>query len=187
MPYPTQVTYDQLIETAWELVERDGLDQLSLARLAAQFNIKAPSLYKHIKNKAALIRAVNAYTLERLFAQLYDAIEDNTQPQAQLMAMATAFRAFAHAYPTTYTLAFSTVEPNQRPDPAEQEQAVLPLQACVAALTGDADSLPALRGLLALIHGYCMLELNAQLQRGGDLSATYEQVVRRYLAGWHPD
>jgi hypothetical protein len=29
-----------------------------------------------------------------------------------------------------------------------------------------------------------MLELNGQFQRGGDLSLTFEEIVKAYLQGW---
>lgn len=184
MPYPAQTTFEDLIETAWRLVETEGVDRLSLNRVATAVGIKAPSLYNYVANKAALVKAINTLTLERLFAALEDAISEMKTPNDKLMALARAYRAFAHAHPTTYTLAFTTIEATKRPDHDKQLRMVLPLQAVVAQITGEADSLPAMRGLLALIHGYAMLELNQQLQRGGDLTATYEQVVATYLHGW---
>jgi AcrR family transcriptional regulator len=38
------------------------VDNVSLAMLAASFGIKAPSLYRHVKNKAELLQAVNLLT-----------------------------------------------------------------------------------------------------------------------------
>ena len=55
--------------------------------------------------------------------------------------------------------------------------------AALAEWAGEADSLPALRGLWALAHGYVSLELTDSLQRGGDLSATFDRAIRAYLAG----
>jgi hypothetical protein len=54
----------------------------------------------------------------------------------------------------------------------------------MAEITGEAESLPALRGLLALMHGFVMLELAQQFRRGGDLDAAYDKAVRAYLNGW---
>jgi hypothetical protein len=42
----------------------------------------------------------------------------------------------------------------------------------------------ALRGALALVHGYVMLELKNQFQHGGDLRLAFEASVRAYLRGW---
>lgn len=184
MPYPAQVTHESIVETAWELVEAEGLDQLSLGRLAAALGIKAPSLYKHIASKAALLKAVNELTEARLFEALAPALEQMDDPRQRLLNLARAYRAFALEHPVTYVLAYTTSDPDSRPDPARQEAAALPLQAVVAEITGEADSLAALRGLWALIHGFVLLEIHAQFRRGGELSAAYEQALAAYLDGW---
>lgn len=184
MPYPAQVTRERIIETARELIERDGFDQLSLARLAEALHIKAPSLYRHISNKADLLREVNLETNQRLIATLQKAGETTANVVPQLLAIASAYRDFAHANPAIYMLAFSNTFPESRPDAAVLAQMVLPIQAAVAPLSGEENSLTALRGLLALMHGFVILELNEQFQRGGDLEATFMQVVETYLRGW---
>ncbi|MEM8862291.1 MAG: TetR-like C-terminal domain-containing protein [Chloroflexota bacterium] len=51
-------------------------------------------------------------------------------------------------------------------------------------VTGEENSLVALRGLLAITHGFVSLEINGQYRRGGDLSQAFEVVVRAYLSGW---
>jgi hypothetical protein len=58
------------------------------------------------------------------------------------------------------------------------------IQKIIVQISGEEKSLPALRGLLAITHGYIMLELNGQFQRGGDLSLTFEEIVKAYLQGW---
>jgi hypothetical protein len=54
----------------------------------------------------------------------------------------------------------------------------------MAAISGVEDSLAALRGALALLHGFVMLELKDQFRRGGDLGETFEKVIEAYVAGW---
>jgi hypothetical protein len=60
----------------------------------------------------------------------------------------------------------------------------LPLQALMSAVSGPEDSLAALRGAMALVHGFVLLELHGQLRRGGDLAVDFDTVVRAYLRGW---
>lgn len=183
MPYPAQIDREQLILTAWEMVEAEGTESLSLGRLAAKLGIKAPSLYNHIQNKAALIRAVNEMTQHRLFTSLNDVIQqENTE--AQLLAIAIAYREFALAHPTIYMLAFSTIEAEARPDPDEQENAALTLQVIVARLVKDeAYALPFLRGFWALVHGFVMLEINQQFRRDGSIDDAYIQSVKAFIEG----
>jgi AcrR family transcriptional regulator len=183
MPYPAQTNRATIVATARELIEREGAETVSLAQLAATLGIKAPSLYRHIPNKDALLQAVNTLTIQELFAVYEVALRDAPQaPQARVLAICRAHRAFAHANRRTYTLAFSNAIPAQRPPDELLEQLVLPVEALLADVVGRA--LSALRGLLALMHGFVMLEINDQLRRGGDLTATFEAAVAAYLAGW---
>ena len=187
MPYPARVNYDTIVETAWDLVESEGgIDQVSLSKLATALGIKAPSLYRYVKNKAALLRAVNQVTNTRLFAAIGPVLADCEFPDTvtRLAAAAQALRAFAHVHPVTYTLAFTTADPEVRPNPEDQEQSVLPFQGLIAEIAGEAQSLAALRGFLALIHGFVMLELHDQLRRGGDLDQAFAQSIDAYLRGW---
>jgi AcrR family transcriptional regulator len=183
MPYPAQTDRDIIVQTARALIEKEGAEQLSLAQLAATVGIKAPSLYRHIQNKAALIQAVNFLTFEQLFAAYDRALEAaEAEPKARLLALFRAHRAFAQANPVTYMLAFTTTDP--RLDEKLLERMVLPVQALMAALSGSEQSLAALRGALALLHGFVMLELNNQFRRGGDLDEAFEQAIEAYVAGW---
>ncbi len=184
MPYPAQLDYDSLIEKACEQIEAEGLAQLSLSKLAKEFGVKAPSLYKYVKNKAELVRAVNLRTTSNLVLTIVDEVPSDLGPVEKSVHLAKSYRRFAHRHPQLYSIIFSYQEAESRPDPVELANLAGMLEAVMLGLTDSEHTLPALRGLFALVHGYVMLELNEQFQRGGDLDETYEQVVRAYLVGW---
>jgi AcrR family transcriptional regulator len=188
MPYPGQVEPAQIVEQARAMIEAEGAEALSLHKLATALGVKAPSLYRHVGHKAELLRAVNAGTVTQLLAALHDVdSQRTTPPQAQLLAIFQAFRRFAHAYPQSYQLLFTAQPGATRPDEGWLVEMVLPLQALVAQIVGEAKSLSALRGALALAHGFVLLELNQQLQRGGDLEEAYGQAITVYLRGLSRD
>lgn len=184
MPYPAQVNRETIIEKARALIEARGVDQLSLSVLAGELGIKAPSLYHHFKNKTALLRAVNQATTAALVAAMNEAIEAADDTHSQITAMFHAYRAFAHQHPATYGLVFTNTIAELRDDPQQALQFALPLQALMAKLVGEANSLAALRGAWALLHGFVMLELAGQFRRGGDLDEAFQQVVDAYVRGW---
>jgi len=183
MPYPAQVTPERIVAQAADMIEADGVDALLLGRLADALGIKAPSLYRYFKNKTALLEAVNLATNAALVTAMHAAADEATRSDAgaRLLTMMRAYRTFAHAHPITYLLAFGAG--TAQPDPDALLALALPLQAAVADWTGKADSLPALRGLWALAHGYVALELTHSFQRGGDLDTTFDRAIRTYLAG----
>lgn len=184
MPYLAQTSREAIVDAAQALIERGGVKQLSLAGLAAALNIKAPSLYRHVASKAALIRLVNARTFGQLFAA-YDAAlgAGGGRPAEQMRRILYAHRAFARAHPARYVLAFTTAAAEERPDDKALEDLALPIQQVMAGVSGEAASLSGLRGALALVHGFVMLELHQQLRRGGDLDSAFAAAVEAYLDG----
>jgi AcrR family transcriptional regulator len=184
-PYPAQTDRESIIETARKLIEQDGIDALSLARLAFELGIKPPSLYRHVRNKTALLQAVIEQTYRRLFESYQVALcSPLVNPDERLQALFHAHRSFAHANPNTYFLAYTATDPELRTDPGYLEGQAVPIQQIMAQISGEEQSLAALRGALALVHGFVMLELKNQLQRGGDLSAAFDASVKAFLRGW---
>ena len=185
MPYPTQITRESIIRQATVMIEQNGVEQLSLGKLATALGVKAPSLYRYVNNKDALLKAVNLQTVQELFAAYGEALADvSGEAEVKLTAVLHAHRAFALSQPQGYMLALANPNDAQRPDEDALLQMVLPIQALTVELTGEAHSLAALRGALALVHGFVMLELNNQLRRGGNLSADFGQAIAAYIQGW---
>ena len=96
-PYPVQTDRETIIETAAALIEQEGVENLSLGKLAAQLGIKAPSLYRHIPGKNSLLKAVIEQTYLHLF-EAYDAALESADddPADQLLTLSQAHRNFAH-------------------------------------------------------------------------------------------
>lgn len=184
MPYPTQVTPEQIVAQAHSLLERDGTGRLALSELASALGVKAPSLYRYFTGKDELLRAVNLATASEMVAAMEEAAAPIDDARDKLLAMALACRGFGHANPVTYRLAFTNSDTTLRPDEARLEALVIPIQRVMAELSGATQSLAALRGIWALIHGFTLFELSGQFRRGGDLEAAFVQAVEAYLNGW---
>ena len=184
MPYPSQIDRETIIETARSMIEANGVESLSLRALAAELGVKAPSLYRYVRNKDALLLAVNEVTARTMVQHMLDSVSQTGALHERLMAVAHAYRRFAHEHPATYELLYTNRISELRPDEDQLEQSVLPLQTLFAEWADEAHSLAALRGAFAFLHGWVMLEIAGQLRRGGDLNAHFEQAYRAYLAGW---
>jgi TetR/AcrR family tetracycline transcriptional repressor len=46
---------DRIVQAAWRLVDREGVEALSTRALAGELNVKGPALYWHVKNKQQLL------------------------------------------------------------------------------------------------------------------------------------
>jgi len=184
-PYPAQTDKEAIIQTGCMLIERRGVDGLTLSEVAKELGIKPPSLYRYFASKAVLTKAIIEHTYDKMFEAYETAlINASDNSQERLLSLFHAHRDFAHANPNTYILAYTATAPELRADPVRLEQQVIPIQQIMAHVTGENQSLSALRGALALVHGFVMLELKDQLQRGGDLTAAFDASINAYLRGW---
>lgn len=184
MPYPSILNRDDLVKKARDMIERNGLEQFSMHKLAAEFGVKTPSLYRYFRNKAELIKAVNTETLQFLFEALLPELEQGETARERLMAVAAAYRQFVQANPVTYGIAFGNTSPEHQPDEDMPEANVQIFQNIIAELSGEENSLTATRGILAYMHGFISLELANQFRRGGSLDEAYFQAMQAYLDGW---
>lgn len=183
MPHPSQTDRETTIRTARTLIEAEGVDALSLAKLAAALNIKAPSLYHHFANKTALLRAVNEQTETMLVDAMRSAIHSEDDAPATLRTIFRVYRAFAQDNPNLYSLLYMTTQPELRGSPEAAARLAQPLQVVMAGIVGDGRALAALRAAWAFLHGFVMLELAEQFKRGGDLDADFASATEIFIRG----
>ncbi|MGW1075720.1 TetR/AcrR family transcriptional regulator [Streptomyces sp. NPDC002537] len=85
------VTVDRIVQAAFELIERDGLDALSMRKLADRLGIKAATLYWHVQDKHDLIDLL----AEALFADFpVDELPATEDWKENLLSFGHAFRAY---------------------------------------------------------------------------------------------
>src|SRR5262245_54894394 len=65
-PAQEPLTLDRIVTTAIELVDREGLDALSMRRLGTELDAGATTLYWHVKNKDELLDLM----LDQLFVEI---------------------------------------------------------------------------------------------------------------------
>ncbi len=167
MPYPAKTSPDAILETAIEILERDGPDALSMRNLAEALEIKAPSLYRHYADRAALERAiVDAGTRE-----LHERVKQKLDGQTAVAAVQTASNAyleFARERPHLYDLMLGPCPPDRPPIPTESGKALWnALLAVVGSLTGNPDDTAATVALWAFLHGFICLERSGQFGPSG--------------------
>jgi TetR/AcrR family tetracycline transcriptional repressor len=85
------VTLDALVAAGLAVLQRDGLDALSMRSVAAELGVQAPSLYWHVRDKSELLDLLADGLLAA--AELPPARGDWRR---QLRELAWAYRAFLH-------------------------------------------------------------------------------------------
>jgi AcrR family transcriptional regulator len=174
---------EAVVEAAASLVDEEGLDGLTVGRLAERLGVRAPSLYNHIAGLEELKRAVAALGVERLAGSLMRAAVGKSGEQA-VFAIADAYRAFAREHPDLYAATLRAPEPG---DGRYSSAAGEILEIVGAALEpyrlGSEDRLDAVRGLRSLCHGFVSLELCGGFGMPREVDRSFEQAVRTYLTG----
>lgn len=161
---PSSPRRDEIVAVAGRLLDAQGPDGVSMRNIAAEMGIKAPSLYKHVADKAELELVLIADGLEETAAVHAAAIDGSEDP---LRDLATAYRAWALAHPHRYRL--MTERPLPRADLPEglEARAAAPV---VMACGGDPDRA---RAAWAFAHGMVMLELADRFPPDADLAAAW--------------
>ena len=90
---------DRVVDTALAIVDRDGLDGLTMRRLASELGVEAMSLYHWFPNKAAILDALVEAAI-RETATRVDATPEAGW-RANLRALAMGYREVLLAHPNT--------------------------------------------------------------------------------------
>jgi AcrR family transcriptional regulator len=159
-----------IMTTARQLLEEHGAEGLTMRRLAERLGIRAPSLYKHFPDKAAVEAAVIASGLEQLAAALAAALDNAGQP---LTALTAAYRRFALAHPHLYLLMTDGPLPRDSLPTGLEARAAAPL----LRVTGTQARA---RAIWAFAHGMVQLELANRFPPGADLDAAWRAGIAAF-------
>ncbi|MGE3621623.1 MAG: TetR/AcrR family transcriptional regulator [Acidimicrobiia bacterium] len=162
---PRSARAAQVLARAMALLESEGPEALTMRRLADELGMRAPSLYKHFRDKAALEAALVEEALAEVGAALHRAVARPGR-RTPVAALLTTYRRECTARPHAYRLA--TAGPLDRAGlPAGLEDwAGEPFFLA----TGDPHRAQA---LWALAHGMVVLEIDHRFLPGSDLARTW--------------
>lgn len=160
-----QLTRERILAGALELVDQDGLEALTMRRLADALKVDPMSLYNHVESKDDLLDGLT----EALWSQIR--LPDRTKGwKPTLREFATSIRGLARAHPLAYPLFIGRAI---LPRPA-LEAIDASLNRLEAAGLTRAKAAEMMRTLIAYAAGYALLELSCAPAQG---STQLEQIV----------
>jgi AcrR family transcriptional regulator len=169
----------EIVACARALLESEGAGALSMRRIAEGLGIRAPSLYKHVPDKAALEAALISDGFAEM-ADVFGAVAAGAPPGDGLPALGRAYRAFARDHTHLYRLMTSGALDRHRLAPGVEERAGAPL---VAAVGGDVDRA---RAAWAFAHGMAILEADGRFPPGADLDAAWRRGIDAFTRSEDP-
>ena len=183
--------HDTLLREAGILLREQGVEGLSLRRLAERAGVSRTAPYHHFSDKNALLCALAERGFQGL-EQLIDTLSlDSADPEPGLRRFVRAYLRFASDDPERYELMFGrTLWKAGRPSPALTRVAHGCFRRYVEAVRLDhlavpdgADPLRVAQASWATLHGLCRLLLDGIYLRREDMEAVSDQAVTLMLAG----
>lgn len=174
MPTPERTSYAEIVAAGREILEHSGPAGLTMQAVATRVGVRAPSLYKRVRDRDALLTAVAEAVVDDLAVRL-DSVGGD------LPELAAAYRTHAHEHPEGFRLMFTAAAPLSSLD-----RAAAPVIRATAELVGADAALDAARLFTAWATGFLQMELAGAFRLGGDVDRAFAYGLERIIAGLSP-
>jgi AcrR family transcriptional regulator len=177
------ITRAAVLASALAIIDRDGVDGLSMRRLGEAVGRDPMVLYRHVPNKAAVLDGV----VETVFDELS---VDATNPDwtAALRAVAHDVRELARAHPNVVPLLVT--RPLATPLGLRPQGILRPLESILALLTAagftGVQALLMYRALFGFLFGHILTELQEVVERPEETDDVLRLGLHRLPVGEFP-
>ena len=176
---------DRVIDAASEIADAEGLDKLTLTRVADALGVRQPALYRHVEGYDDLLRSLSLRGREILAQRLADAAVGLSGDDA-VAAVGHAWRKMVRDHPGIY----AATDRYPCAGDAELEGAVERVLGVLGqVLRGydltDEDRVHAARTLRSAFHGFSHLESGDGHPLPHDPEDTFDHLVQLLCAGVH--
>ena len=172
-----------VVEAAVKLIDEEGIEQLSLGRLAERLGVRTPSLYNHVAGLPGLKHDLTLYCLHDLLDLILRSTVGKSRAEA-IFALANAYRAYAREAPGRYALTVQALDPGDQEVQALAQQLVDVVRAVLAPYRlSEEVAIHAIRGLRSIVHGFISLEVAGGFAMPVDLEASFHWLINLFIAG----
>jgi AcrR family transcriptional regulator len=165
---------------ALDMVDKEGPEGLTMAKVADRLGIKAASLYNHVDGLAALRREVALYSMRELGEAVRDSVLARSGDEA-VLAYADTVRDYARRWPGRYQATSFRADPYDPELAAAQGRSS---EAFVAVMSSyrldDAGRLHAGRIFWASVHGFLSLEAAGHMG-SVDVDITFRLLIGLFI------
>ena len=179
-----------VVKAAADLINAEGIQGLTLNRLAKRLGVRTPSLYNHVNGLPGLYRELALLNVRALGVRLGNAAIGKSGSEA-LMTVAQAYRSYIKEFPGLYMTSLRAAR-TQIPVDVELQAAedqvveIVMLAMDSFGLSGE-DGLHAVRGLRSIVHGFATLEVAGGFGLALDCDESFRRLVDLFIRGLkHP-
>ena len=173
----------RVVTAAAEIADAEGIEAVSLARVAGELGVRSPSLYVHVAGLPALRRELALLGVRELTAAMREAAVGRSGPDA-LAALSRAYRGYALTHPGRYAASVRAPDPGDEEHARAAAEAVAVLSAVLREwdLDGD-DAVHAVRGIRGALHGFVAVERMGGFALDVSVDESFERLVAALSAG----
>ena len=172
-----------VVEAAAKLVDEEGIEQLTLGRLAERLNVRTPSLYNHVAGLSGLRHDLALYCMRDLLDRIRLATIGKSGAEA-IIALADAYRSYAREMPGRYAVTLRAPDPGDQAVGAVAQQVVDVCRAVLAPYKlGEEDAIHAIRGLRSIVQGFIWLEMAGGFGMPVDTEASFHWLINLFING----
>ena len=168
MAYGKMLSPPDIVKTALQMLEEEGVQGISLRAVATALGVKAPSLYRYFPQKEVLELAVAYEALEAMSVALQraSAFQD---AEKRFRKTAEAYLRFARDRFALYSFIMDRVRETH--GSAEAKRVWNLLLGAASAISGQPDDTAAAVATWSFLHGYAVLEHSGAFGASGPKGA----------------
>jgi AcrR family transcriptional regulator len=182
----SNLTKQTVVQAAADLINAEGLEALSLGRLAKELGIRTPSLYNHVDGLPGLMRELSILNARNLADHISEAAIGQRGPEA-IKAIMQAMRAYIKESPGLYLSTVRASGTQAEVDPELEQEEARSVKVGIALMSAfglqGEDAIHAIRGLRSLVHGFATLEISGGFGMPMDLDESFARLVDLFIAG----
>ncbi len=202
---------ESLIHTALDMVDKEGLEAITLRELANRLGTSRSAIYRHFEGKEALMKQVILAGFDRLDAAIEPYFNNKESPLLERFhAMGISYVTFATENPNLYRLLFGPVMSKEREEVCETERpdlhkilhgdssaevietapddsfhklVTIIIEAQDQEIFKKEDPILIATAIWSLLHGLSMLIIDGHLSISDNVQAVYEVNYKILLEG----
>ncbi len=176
-PRRAPLSRERALATAVEIADTDGIDGLTMRKLAQALGVEAMSLYHHVSSKSDILDGM----VDLVFAEIELPL-DATDWATAMRARAVSLRSVLLRHPW----ALGIMESRSTPGPATLRHHDAVIGCCRRAGFSVEMSAHAFSALDSYIYGFVLQEVNLPFADGDDLAAVLDTMVPEGFAEAYP-
>jgi AcrR family transcriptional regulator len=154
------LTRERIVEAALRVMDRDGLEAVTMRRLGRELGVEAMSLYNHVEDKDAVLRGV----LARVLADFELPDDPELDWVERIRQMSRTFRALLLRHPGVIPLL------SEKSGPITDPRALTPIEIALQTLRdaglSEPETIHAYRAVVGYVVGSVALEVAGFLNPG---------------------